>query len=465
MAPKWFSSRTWVAISSSLATAAILLGTIQIRKQCSRRKYEKLLREESTVDVMLDETGFPIDKKERAAASQLLKEEDPEMKEQLIREQLARNYAFFGEKGMSQLRNALVVVVGCGGVGSWVTVMLARSGVGRIRIIDFDQISLSSLNRHSVATLKDVGTPKVVALKNAIASFAPWVDVDARITLFQKDNADELLMEGQPVFIVDAIDNIQTKVDLLAYCHEHNLRVISSTGSACKSDPTRINIADISATAEDPLSRATRRRLRLRGITEGIRVVYSSEKPDPEKASLLPLSEEEFSKGQVDELSVLPEFRVRILPVMGPLPGIFGLTIATHILTTLAEYPTAPISTQSRPRLYDESLKRIHAEARNDNVHLDYRFSAAEMSYLIEEVYAGRSALPPHETQKITLVRWDPAKPFAIENFVAMTRNEARHHEETVLANKLDPTAVYPAEVVETVHKFLKRIQCWKQLY
>lgn len=92
-------------------------------------------------------------------------------------------------------------------------------------------------------------------------------------------------------------------------------------GSGCKSDPTRVQVGDISETAEDPLSRSTRRGLRARGIERGVQVVFSTEKPSKEGARLLPLSEEEFLKGSVDELSALPNFRVRILPVVGTYPS------------------------------------------------------------------------------------------------------------------------------------------------
>lgn len=91
-------------------------------------------------------------------------------------------------------------------------------------------------------------------------------------------------------------------------------------GSGCKSDPTRVQVGDISETVEDPLSRSTRRGLRAKGIERGVQVVFSTEKPSKEGARLLPLSEEEFLKGSVDELSALPNFRVRILPVVGNLP-------------------------------------------------------------------------------------------------------------------------------------------------
>ena len=145
------------------------------------------------------------------------------------------------------------------------------------------------------------------------------------IDLWTTESAPTLFY-GKPDFIIDAIDNITTKIDLLAYCHSNNLRVISSMGSGCKSDPTRVQVGDISETVEDPLSRSTRRGLRMQGIETGVQVVYSLEKPSQIK--LLPLSEEEFQKGNVDELSALPNFRVRILPVIGILHKRFLLLVS-----------------------------------------------------------------------------------------------------------------------------------------
>ena len=117
--------------------------------------------------------------------------------------------------------------------------MLVRSGIGRIRLIDFDQVTLSSLNRHAVANLEDVGTSKVQCLKKALLAVAPWVNIEIRNTIWELEVAEELL-EGNPSYVVDAIDNIDTKVDLLYYCKTNNIPVISSMGAGCKSDPSRV---------------------------------------------------------------------------------------------------------------------------------------------------------------------------------------------------------------------------------
>ncbi|PWN40406.1 hypothetical protein IE81DRAFT_325572 [Ceraceosorus guamensis] len=193
--------------------------------------------------------------------------------ESLIKEQLARHYSFLGDQGMRALREAFVVVVGMGGVGSMCALSLVRSGVGNIRIIDFDQVSLSSLNRHAVAQLCDVGMSKVSVCANHFAKIAPWVHVEAINQLFCAKDAEDLLGAAsvqwdakRPTYVVDCIDNLDTKVDLIAYCYRNGIRCFSSMGAGAKADPSRIQIADLNDTKEDPLSRHVRRRLRAMGI-------------------------------------------------------------------------------------------------------------------------------------------------------------------------------------------------------
>jgi len=224
-------------------------------------------------------------------------------------------------------------------VGSHACAALSRSGVSKIRLIDFDQVTLSSLNRHAVATLADVGIPKVQCLQRRLCAITPWTKFDLRLQKFDGKAAEDLLASwehgeaGQkPDFVIDAIDNIESKVELLKYCHDHGLPVISAMGAGTKSDPTRVMVGDIGTSFEDGLSRATRRKLKLLGVTSGIPVVYSTEKMGEGKAALLPLSEAEFAKGSVGDLGPLPDFRVRILPVLGTMPAVFGYVVANHVI-------------------------------------------------------------------------------------------------------------------------------------
>ncbi|KAK9366316.1 hypothetical protein V1509DRAFT_630427 [Lipomyces kononenkoae] len=372
----------------------------------------------------------------------------------LIDEQLARNRVFLGDEGLGRVRDAFVIVVGCGGVGSWIVTMLVRSGIGKLRIIDFDQVTLSSLNRHATATLEDVGTPKVESLKKYMSKVAPWVQIETKIELWNKQNATRLL-EGEPAYVVDAIDNIDTKVDLLEYCYNNKLKVISAMGAGCKADPTRIQIDDISGSAEDPLARATRRRLRLKGIVTGITVVFSSEKLGPEKAALLPLDEDVFKQGKVDELGVLQDFRARILPVLGTMPGMFGLAISTHILTHLGGYPVEEyIVGRNRTKTYSTVLHSLAGQKMRLEGSQKIPLDAEDVGYIVEEVFRGRSVVSRESGgSRVALTKWLAEGDWNAQNVVLMTKEEARMHEARVLKGHERVEDVYPDAVLQLVKR------------
>lgn len=373
-----------------------------------------------------------------------------EYSEELIREQLARNYAFLTEEGMAKVRNQRIIVVGAGGVGSWVATMLARSGVGHLRIIDFDQVSLSSLNRHAVANVSDVGISKVDCLKNHLLQIVPWIEIDVQNRLWNLDLAEELL-DFNPTYVIDCIDNFDTKCDLLTYCHQHKIPIVSSGGAATKSDPTRINVADISKTEEDPLCKKIRIVLKKRGITTGIPFIFSAEKPDPRKAKLLPLAEEEIVKGEVDQLSALKDFRVRILPVLGTMPGMFGLAIATYILTTVSGYPMEPIEGKNRYKIYDDMLQSLAGQQlRIGEEDQRVKISMTDVNYVLEEVFRGKSPISNYST-RLALSKWDPSKEISLQNVVVMTKDEQRKHEKRVLIGGEKLEDVYLKEVIDLV--------------
>ncbi|QLL30639.1 hypothetical protein HG536_0A04560 [Torulaspora globosa] len=400
-----------------------------------------------------------------AAKAKILKAlETNEYDDSLFREQLARNYAFLGEEGMEKLKQQYFVVVGAGGVGSWVVTMLVRSGCRRIRVIDFDQVSLSSLNRHSCAQLSDVGTPKVDCLKQHLLRIAPWCEIEAINELWTKENAERLLLEdGEPTMIIDCIDNIDTKVDLLEFAYNRKIEVISSMGASTKSDPTRINVGDLTTTEEDPLARSVRRRLKKRGITTGIPAVFSAEKPDPRKAKLLPLPDEEYEKGQVGELSALKDFRVRILPVLGTMPGIFGLTIATWILTKVSGYPMNPIEGKNRIKIYDGIYQSLAGQMTRIGMP-DQRVPIAlkEVSYIVEEVFRGKSPVSGFST-RLTLSKWDPKKPVSLQNVVVLTKEEQKIHEDRVLNGGEPLEKVYPKQILDLVNKRFQEEEYYSQ--
>ncbi|KAG5351653.1 hypothetical protein C0989_005392 [Termitomyces sp. Mn162] len=434
------------AVGASVATACLISAySAYSRRERRKQLTEEISRSLSTHKSSLDVNSYTSNTSTPPTTYQS-DEFSGKYDEELIREQLARNYAFFGDDGMDKVRRGKVVVVGCGGVGSWAAVMLVRSGISRIRLVDFDYVTLSSLNRHATATLTDVGTPKVRCIERILKKISRWVEVDARVDIWRKEEGGDLL-EGAD-WVIDAIDNITTKVDLLKYCHDHKIKVFSSMGAGAKCDPTRIQISDISSTIYDPLARSVRRRLRSQGVSSGIPVVYSTEVPGDVK--LLPLPEEEFQKGAVKELGVFDDFRVRILPVLGPLPSIFGLYVATYILCELAGKPILnPLPIKNRKKLYERLLRDLlHREMKltGETIKSVVQTSPAlliltacntsklpidedDVSLIFEDVHRGRSVIPPHNVpSRPVLVRWDIVKPLTVDNCVVMEFGEAEKH-------------------------------------
>ncbi|CAK9783053.1 putative mitochondrion protein [Cutaneotrichosporon oleaginosum] len=445
------------ALVASLATTSALLTY-----QSLRRDYRT---EQLKAQVGRDVAEWEAKQAESEESAPQTPFEKPEWKwqgeydESLIREQLTRNYSFLGDESMRAIRDSYVVVVGCGGVGSWAATMLLRSGVGRLLLIDYDLATLSSLNRHACATLEDVGTPKVIAMQKYFKRIAPWAQVDVKIGLWRKGES-ETWLDGAD-YVVDAIDNIDTKVDLLTHCRKNGLKVFASMGAGAKRDPTRVQIADISNTYEDPLARSVRRRLRLNGIHGGIPTVYSTEVPGEVK--LLPLPEEEFQKGAVKELGAFDDFRVRILPVLGPLPALFGLHAATHIILELGGKPLAPAGGEikNRRKLYttiernlSERQARV-AHARGENaqgLQRTLEVNADDIALVFEDVNCGRTTVPDQiVTQRPQAVHWDTRKPLTADNMAILTDKDAKRHEKEVQVEGRSPAEVWGADAVALV--------------
>ncbi|PIL28978.1 hypothetical protein GSI_09025 [Ganoderma sinense ZZ0214-1] len=299
--------------------------------------------------------------------------------------------------------------------------------------------------------LADVGTPKVKCIERTLKQMSRVIEIDPRIELWRKESGGELL-DGAD-WVIDAIDNITTKVDLLKYCHNNHIQVFSSMGSGAKCDPTRIQISDISFTMYDPLARSVRRRLRLEGVSSGIPVVYSTEVPGEIK--LLPLPEEEFQKGNVKELGAFDDFRVRILPVLGPLPAIFGLNIATYILCEVAGKPISnPLPVKGRKKFNERLARDLQ---KREEKFLSRQLNKLpldddDLGLLFDDIHRGRSVRPPFPVpERPALVRWDPKEPLSLTNCVSFEFADAERHLTEVLLEKNRPEDVWGAEVAEVV--------------
>jgi tRNA threonylcarbamoyladenosine dehydratase len=237
--------------------------------------------------------------------------------------QLARTADLYGADGVERLRRAFVVVVGLGGVGSHAAVALARSGVGRVRLVDHDVVTVSSLNRHAAATATDVGEPKTEVVARLLAAVQPGIAVEP-LRLFCTEDTFEQVLGGSPDWVVDAIDGVNTKVSLLETCVRRGLHVVSGMGASCRTDPTRLRVDDISRTEVCPLAARIRRRLRRRGVDSGVLTVFSTEPPLPS----LPPDEVDPQLG--------PGRTRRRLPSSSTLPGIVGYALAGLVIERIA---------------------------------------------------------------------------------------------------------------------------------
>lgn len=167
----------------------------------------------------------------------------------------------YGIAALERFRHAHVVVVGIGGVGSWAAEALARSGIGKITLIDLDDVCISNINRQLHALSDTVGQDKVAVMAARILHINPECEVVQVADFIASDNLSQLL-SGDIDYVVDAIDSIKAKVALLAYCKRNKIKVISTGGAGGQTDPTQIQIADLTQTINDPLLAKVRNSLR-----------------------------------------------------------------------------------------------------------------------------------------------------------------------------------------------------------
>lgn len=192
--------------------------------------------------------------------------------------QFSRNELAIGKEGMDSLKNTTVAVLGVGGVGSFSAEALARTGIGRIILVDKDDIDITNVNRQIHALLSTVGQPKAELMKARIQDINPDCEVIA-LKMFYTEETFEEFFSYNLDYVIDASDTVIYKIHVMKECLKRNIKIISSMGAANKMDPTRFQITDISKTHTDPLAKVIRTRLRKEGIHKGIPVIFSDESP------------------------------------------------------------------------------------------------------------------------------------------------------------------------------------------
>lgn len=195
----------------------------------------------------------------------------------MVPEEFSRTAMMLGEETMQRLATARVAVVGIGGVGSYTAEALARTGIGRLLLIDSDTVSRSNLNRQIHATQQTIGQYKTQVMAERIRSINPQVQVRTKEVFCLPENITEVLEEPLD-YVVDAVDTVSAKLAIIQFCTQRGIPVISAMGAGNKLDPTRFMVADIYSTSVCPLCRVMRHELRKRGIG-ALKVVYSQEPP------------------------------------------------------------------------------------------------------------------------------------------------------------------------------------------
>ena len=351
------------------------------------------------------------------------------------------------------MKAAKVVIVGLGGVGSHTAHMLARAGVGHLRMIDFDQVSLSSLNRHACATLEDVGTSKATCLKKFLERICPdpnYLFLEDIVQMYTKSCGEELLKGQEWDLVIDAIDDVPTKAALLAHCLKNKIRAISCMGAGGKSDVTRLHISDLRTASRDPLAsklRQSLKRLLPKDLSylddmDRLSVIYSSEKP---VVKLADFTDEQKAEG-VHQFGAVDGMRIRVIPVLGTMPAVMGQALAAMAVCELSGKFFSPVTGERvgrnvRNRMWQHLKRReqIIQEAVEEGAQVGLQGSDEGEGRLVSGIWVGPLQVDSDDVEYLLevwrnrcgvtgdrlgtvleLVRWDLTKPANCQNLVIM---------------------------------------------
>ena len=262
--------------------------------------------------------------------------------EYILHRRFDRMGRLVGDESMTQLFNSHVMILGMGGVGSWAAESLARSGVGKITLVDHDEICITNANRQLHALQGFVGQKKAQVMADRLKKINPQAKIQVVAEFYNKDTSEKILAM-KPDYILDAIDNLTAKTHLLNECRINHLKVITSTGASAKWDPTRIRIVDLADTVVDPLAHSLRKILRQeynfpRKGQFGVPCVFSDEVPS-EPIELKYDKGEGFKcvcpQGAIDPHGCL--HRSVIYGTASFVTGAFGLAMASWVVRNIAQ--------------------------------------------------------------------------------------------------------------------------------
>lgn len=229
-----------------------------------------------------------------------------------------RTELLLGKENLDRLKNSHILIFGVGGVGGYVVEGLVRSGIGEITVVDFDDVDITNLNRQIIATTQTVGMDKVDVIKERALSINPNIVVNSYKLKFFKSERDRIFDGKKYDYIVDAIDIITAKMDIIEIAKELKIPIISSMGTGNKLEPTMLEVCDIRKTSVCPLAKVIRGEMKKRGLGS-LKVVYSKEIP---KKIINPTNDREKAKN-IGSVSFVP--------------SVAGLIIASEVVKDLCK--------------------------------------------------------------------------------------------------------------------------------
>lgn len=221
----------------------------------------------------------------------------------IVPEWQERTQLLLGDDKLGMLQRAHVLVVGLGGVGAYAAEMVCRAGVGRMTIADADSVSPTNINRQLVALQSTVGMQKAEVLAARLLDINPGLELTVVADYIRDEKTNELLDAARYDFVVDAIDTLSPKVNLIKGALDRGMPLVSSMGAGAKTDPTKVEIKDISKSHHCPLAHMLRKRLHKLGIRKGFTAVFS---PEPIREGAMVLCEETNKKSNVGTISYMP---------------------------------------------------------------------------------------------------------------------------------------------------------------
>ncbi len=232
---------------------------------------------------------------------------------------MSRTQLMLGDEKVEKLMSKNVLVIGLGGVGGICAEMIVRAGIGKMTIVDNDTIDASNINRQIPALHSTIKKSKAQVLAARLLDINPLLGLTI-VEAFVEDESMIALIKKEPWdYIVDCIDTLSAKVDLIKGCMDRKLNIVSSMGAGGKLDPSQIKVADLSKTYECNLARYVRKRLQALGIKKGLKVVFSSEKPDQSRI--------------IETENAYP--KKSIIGTLSYMPAIFGCTVASVVIRDL----------------------------------------------------------------------------------------------------------------------------------